>query len=61
MDNWLMLCYVLFGCITGVVVSAAVGKLEDDLLCSGIPAVVRTADTIRTFSCAVELKLNESK
>ena len=61
MDYWLKLFYVLFGCLTGVVVSAAVGELEDNVLCSGVPAVVKTADTIRTFSCTVELKQKESK
>ena len=61
MDYWLLVFYVMLGCMTGVVVSAAVGELEDNVMCSGVPAVVKTADTIRTFSCTVDLKSKENK
>lgn len=33
----------------------------DDKLCSGNPSVELTKDTIRTFSCVVELKTKEKK
>ena len=33
----------------------------DDRLCSGNPSVEMTKDTIRTFSCTVELKAKEKK
>ena len=56
MDYWLLVFYVMLGCITGVVVSAAVSSIEYNEMCSGVPAIVKTADTIRTFSCTVELK-----
>ena len=56
MDYWLLVFYVVLGCMTGVVISAAVGEVEDNVMCSGVPVVVKTADTIRTFSCTVELK-----
>ena len=46
----------MLGCMTGAVISAAVGEVEDNVMCSGVPVVVKTADTIRTFSCTVELK-----
>ena len=61
MDYWLLVFYVVLGCMTGVVISAAVGEVEDNVMCSGVPVVVKTADTIRTFSCTVELKSKENK
>lgn len=61
MDYWLPVFYVVLGCMTGAVISAAVGEGEDNVMCSGVPVVVKTADTIRTFSCTVELKSKENK
>ena len=61
MDYWLLVIYVMLGCMTGAVISAAVGEVEDNVMCSGVPVVVKTADTIRTFSCTVELKSKENK
>ena len=61
MDYWLLVFYVMLGCMTGAVISAAVGEVEDNVMCSGVPVVVKTADTIRTFSCTVELKSKENK
>lgn len=61
MDYWLLVFYVMLGCMTGVVISAAVGGVEDNEMCSGVPVVIKTADTIRTFSCTVGLKSKENK
>ena len=61
MDYWLLVFYVMLGCMIGAVISAAVGEVEDNVMCSGVPVVVKTADTIRTFSCTVELKSKENK
>ena len=61
MDYWLLVFYVVLVCMTGAVISAAVGEVEDNVMCSGVPVVVKTADTIRTFSCTVELKAKENK
>ena len=61
MDYWLLVFYVMLGCMTGAVISAAVVEVEDNVMCSGVPVVVKTADTIRTFSCTVELKSKENK
>ena len=61
MDYWFIVFCVVLGCITGVVVSAAVTSIEYNEMCSGVPVVVKTDDVVRTFSCTVELKAKENK
>lgn len=56
MDYWLLVLHVMLGCMVSVVVSAAVSSIKNNEMCSGVPIVVEEADTIRTFSCTVELK-----
>ena len=61
MDYWLLVFCVAFGFGAGVLVSAAVSSTENNEMRSGVPVVVETADTIRKFSCTVELKSKENK
>ena len=58
MDFWLGLFIGCFGAIFG---NTLISIQYKDVMCSGVPVVVKTADTIRTFSCTVELKSKENK
>ena len=49
------------GIIWGILISEFSLSYQEDGMCSGVPVVVKTADTIRTFSCTVELKAKENK
>ena len=58
MGFWLGLFIGCFGAIFG---NALFSINYKDKMCSGVPVVIETADTIRTFSCTVELKSKENK
>lgn len=58
MDFWLGLFIGFFGIIFG---NTLISMQYKDGMCSGVPVIEETADTIRTFSCTVELKSKENK
>lgn len=55
----------LFGVVSGAFMAFAVIGLaasnSDDKMCSGKVVVIERADTVRTFSCHVELKRKDEK
>ena len=52
---------VFLGCFGAMIGSKLALEVNRDEMCSGAPIVVEEADTIRTFSCTVELKTREKK
>lgn len=58
MEFWTGIAFGVFAtfAIAGLALSSA-----DDRMCSGKQVVMEKADTIRTFSCTVELKAKEKK
>ena len=52
---------VFLGCFGVIIGSKLVLVQNRNEMCSGSPIVVEEADTIRTFSCTVELKAKEKK
>ena len=47
---------IFIGCFGAMIGAKLALESNRDEMCSGAPIVVETADTIRTFSCIVELK-----
>lgn len=58
MEFWTGIAFGVFA--TFVIVGLALSN-ADDRMCSGKQVVVEKADTIRTFSCTVELKRKDEK
>ena len=52
---------VFLGCFGAMIGAKLASESNRDEMCSGAPIVVEEADTIRTFSCTVELKSKENK
>ena len=50
---------VFLGCFGALIGSKLALESNRDEMCSGVPVVVEEVDTIRTFSCTVELKSKE--
>lgn len=58
MGFWLGVFVGCFGAIFGNMLMSLQYK---DEMCSGVPVIVEKSDSIRTFSCTVELKSKENK
>lgn len=44
------------GMLIGIGIALSIQDTSQDKMCRGEPKVVQTEDTIRTFTCTVELK-----
>lgn len=56
MDRLLMVILCLVGVLSGLGLAAGIQDSSNNKMCRGEPKVVQTVDTIRTFTCTVELK-----
>ena len=51
----------MVGCFVALVFAGFSLSKADNDMCAGNPVVVQKEDTVRTFSCTVELKAKEKK
>lgn len=56
MDSSLLVVVLLVGALLGLGLGAGIQDSSQNKMCRGEPKVVQTEDTIRTFTCTVELK-----
>lgn len=56
MDSSLLVVVLLVGAFLGLGLGAGIQESSRNKMCRGESKVVQTADTIRTFTCKVELK-----
>lgn len=56
MDSSLLVVVLLVGALLGLALGAGIQESSQNKMCRGEHKVVQTTDTIRTFTCTVELK-----
>lgn len=56
MDISLAMSTMFVGALLGLGLGAGIQDSSQNKMCKGEPEVVQTEDTIRTFTCTVELK-----
>lgn len=56
MDISLVMFALAIGALFGTGLTLGIQDSLQDKMCKGEPEVVQTADTVRTFTCTVELK-----
>lgn len=60
MGNSFAVSMLLVGVLLGILLSLILLDSADNKMCGGKPKVVQTADTVRTFTCTVELKKGDN-